>query len=816
VYIPTPPLSLQWIVSIDCRKYDSPITLIGTLERAFWMLLLLLCVHTSAFPMASNLDTLVARANKVNDASGELWAAVIANVAPLMALVGERNAKDYMRVASSRTQLAIMASAPLGVLSILVSAVRLSGPRFLRRLLGRESDRKSEALVELTPLSVEPATSSYTAEGVEIEPTFNRDRVAFVCGHIKHTNNVDEAVRAFKQLMLARNGKVDASRDFEAVLALYGLDLSLEETAQFVTSIVTEHSTKDIDRGLVTHGSSASLSFRTTGISPSQTTLSSSTWYRSFQRVTNVLVASCFCCFMICIQILPFYIKRQSNTSTLQTLLMGVVGYMGVATCSFMLLVLLKGEVHVEPQEISDLFSQAIWTISDARHAEHRLITMPAKASLAIARPARFTARQKRNREKITFILTLALVGSYVIYYLGLRAASWWVGLSHVGFIWLAAAYRATITKNILVAQDGDVGEHWLGIFRDTLYDSLVEMTRVLEHNSKAPEMASTSVSLSPHPDAIPTISREPPHGNCSRLLVSAKPIRQSLRNWSGCEDVMKVALELAKRVCRERTSIIPYVAISTPHLDSIPGGKLTSWGGVFRFRLMIYVPGLVWIAQEPIDYVRTEQEFDMPNLYRDIFKIIHLCSDYTGDTSFHELSDLERRQLSDTLCGPIHRFDKTEVASGMTLSQFLMFLRNAGSIAMPGPKAYSLEQAILLPTIQLAVMYESTRNSTDSVIETYQNQHIDKLALSGGGKWLQVLNNVLDKEKIWSEIVAPGKMNSESQPVGRDVHSGLYRGGFGNNRESQWLHRDRIGVESDRNVVEFRLERSPNCRLEV
>ena len=35
-----------------------------------------------------------------------------------------------------------------------------------------------------------------------------------------------------------------------------------------------------------------------------------------------------------------------------------------------------------------------------------------------------------------------------------------------------------------------------------------------------------------------------------SCTLVVAKPIRQSLRNWSGCEDVMGVAVEMVKPVC--------------------------------------------------------------------------------------------------------------------------------------------------------------------------------------------------------------------------------------------------------------------------
>lgn len=103
-----------------------------------------------------------------------------------------------------------MATAPLQILSIMICAIRPSGPRLLRQLVGRESNRRSEALVELTPLSVAPASSAYTPHAVEIEPSEQRDQAAFFYAHIKHTTDVHTAVSAFKQLLKIRDGKVQA------------------------------------------------------------------------------------------------------------------------------------------------------------------------------------------------------------------------------------------------------------------------------------------------------------------------------------------------------------------------------------------------------------------------------------------------------------------------------------------------------------------------------------------------------------------------------------------------------------------------------
>jgi hypothetical protein len=197
-------------------------------------------------------------------------------------------------------------------------------------------------------------------------------------------------------------------------------------------------------------------------------------------------------------------------------------------------------------------------------------------------------------------------------------------GLTHVDFIWLTADYHATVLKNILVATEGELKEHWLSIFRDTLYDSSLEMIKY------SPPITPAVIEI-------------------THLPLFVKPIRQSLRNWCGCEGVMKVALELAKQVCRVKSCSIPYVALQPLKFDSVPGGKFTSWGAIFRFQLMVYVPGFVWTARQSVDYVRTEQESDMPILYRDTFKLIHLCADFEGDLAVHDVSEYELRQLSDT-----------------------------------------------------------------------------------------------------------------------------------------------------------------------
>ena len=181
-------------------------------------------------------------------------------------------------MSSSHDQLLLMATAPLGILSLMISMIRLSGPPILRRLTGREADPKSEALVELTPLSVAPATSIFTQHAVEIKPSEKRDEAAFVCAHIKQTNHVGDALATFKHILRSRIDKVKGDcngnastdqEDYEIVLGMKGSSLTANETAKLVSCIIDEKG--EIEESLAERIESTSLSFRITGISPTQT-----------------------------------------------------------------------------------------------------------------------------------------------------------------------------------------------------------------------------------------------------------------------------------------------------------------------------------------------------------------------------------------------------------------------------------------------------------------------------------------------------------------------------------------------------------------
>ena len=809
-------------------------------------------------------------------ASSDVWSQVIANVAPVIALVGECNAKEFLRASSSRDQLFVMATAPLGILSLMISAIRLSRIRILRRLAGRDAEQKSNALVELTPLSVAPASSVYTSDEVEIKPSEQRDRLAFVCAHVRCTTRVYDALKAFKELLRTRderakpkkdadastgqdepllrsmkrsntlnrsmvsfkgspgpkadetqvekNGKAkadqedgigqgverrntfkqaldsvkqtlgtrdsnpkagrtentNADQDYEIVLGMKGSTLTADETALLVTSVLDEK--VEIEKSLAERIESTSLSFRMTGVSPTQTDQKHKKFFQ-LAKLRNVLAGTCSFVLMAGVQVCGYYFNggQQSQAVSLGNLIMGLIGYCGIVIFTFALLIMVKQEIEIDPQPLLPVFDNAVWTFSDSRHAEHRKFDKSPDHNFVQAAPKR--SKPSSTRDIMTACVCTGLVGSYVVYYLGVRVAQWWVALSNLMIIWISVGFRAGSIRGFLKASENqDLGEHWLGIFRDNLSESLLATVEVMERNKSSPVQQTTQ--LRPFEQRLPDSSGEasssgtPPsevielqklkkESGCT--LVVAKPIRQSLRNWSGCEDILRVALGMAKHAGEDR--------IFTPAGQVFRVPSMPAFKRIIRFQLMIYVPGVVWKAGAELDYILTES-LDVPNLYRDIMKILHLCGHMNGSiVSRQILKKQERAEVSNVLCGPVTipgENDLPDLPSSLTLVDLLCVLRDLNP---PHIKAYTLEQALLLPAIQLALMYESWRPDRDnrfSRIQQLQNGHTDKLMLSGG-KHLPTLERVFEEIQIWDHFTVPKPPREERELQPRDETSGLY-----------------------------------------
>jgi hypothetical protein len=233
----------------------------------------------------------------------------------------------------------------------------------------------------------------------------------------------------------------------------------------------------------------------------------------------------------------------------------------------------------------------------------------------------------------------------------------------------------------------------------------------------------------------------------------------------------MKVGIEIAKTVCKHNIGVF----------ERQPLRENSKWHLLVRFRLMIYVPGILWKSRREVDFA-LPKAFDLGNMIREVIKLLHVCMDHRGDLSRHNVDPQASIELSHVLCGPIADppIDTELNQEAPTLRELLKALRD--NKANADSNKFSLEQAVILPTAMLACLHDGEqinkyRHAGGEQIQTLQNMHVDGLALSGAA-YLSTLEKIFESLGVWEGFMKPHNMSLAAEAaelVARDVTSGNY-----------------------------------------
>lgn len=85
--------------------------------------------------------------------SADAWASLVANVVPLLILIGEKHVKAYFKCISQRSQLFLYAASPIGLVTAMVTMVRLGNSPLMKRLIGRQFESRAEVLADVSSIS---------------------------------------------------------------------------------------------------------------------------------------------------------------------------------------------------------------------------------------------------------------------------------------------------------------------------------------------------------------------------------------------------------------------------------------------------------------------------------------------------------------------------------------------------------------------------------------------------------------------------------------------------------------------------------------
>jgi hypothetical protein len=530
---------------------------------------------------------------------------------------------------------------------------------------------------------------------------------------------------------------LQVDRDTEIALAIWHSSLQLEEVTKLAGFL--DARTDDASVAAFNSSAVASISYRTTGISPTQTVQRYGFLPKTHSQWQDLTVAIVFVILCVGLQVLSLL----GGSAARGTFCMAIVGYTTVVGFMAGLLAMVKSEIVAECETLPAVFENAYRTFSDSRHAEHKPFGGPPSNTLVIARPLERNQKEMLRAGILTTLLAFGLSASYVVLYLSLRLSPWWVAMGFLSTTWLGACYRATVSRNFLVPADQDTGknEHWIGMFRNTVSESLLATLECSENRVPLEPVSQTAtpsdgtVAGDDHAVIEPKGITGPHDQPSNTVFFLVQPIRTAMRTWSGSEDVMKVGLEMAKRSCKHRSVKFP-----TLHLPS------DRWIRLVRFRMAIYVPGLVWHSDQWVDFALSK-DFDFEHLVRLIIKLLHICMDHEGDFHLHGVDPGTSAKLSHVLCGPVASvstsFNHLQ-GSKVSLRQVLSLLRDHPSCEHTNK--YALEQAVLLPTVIVASIYETWG------IAALQNKHVDELALSSKDHLL-TLEEEFDRVEIWGKV---------------------------------------------------------------
>ncbi|PWW71952.1 hypothetical protein C7212DRAFT_360403 [Tuber magnatum] len=106
------------------------------------LLILALACNTEAAPSDSPISS-----------SSDVWATLVANIAPLLVLVGEKHVKAYFKNMCRPSHHLLFASAPIGLVTAVTTLIRLNGTPVLKRMIGRQFETRAEILADVTSVS---------------------------------------------------------------------------------------------------------------------------------------------------------------------------------------------------------------------------------------------------------------------------------------------------------------------------------------------------------------------------------------------------------------------------------------------------------------------------------------------------------------------------------------------------------------------------------------------------------------------------------------------------------------------------------------
>ncbi|KAH9477754.1 hypothetical protein JR316_0009982 [Psilocybe cubensis] len=425
------------------------------------------------------------------DPSSDAWSETIAGIGPLILLVGEQSTKQLLCTVTGLANAFSLATAPLGLLSIVTSLIRLCGLEKLRAFIGHDLEARTVAAVEMTRVNCggvyAELVDGYLKRNTNGNPAGVAIEISMLEGNFDtHNQEVVKQVMECDSYQARKRRKgipddcaqihwctqiVDPNTTADTVdkivdmlTSIHGIDSTCPKLQRFRTRLRQPYrkASRKPTRDMPFKPETLNIDF-----SPPHSTISFDdaamklTYVLSFDAVSefsttaspsNVATAVQGLASMATILAMQFLTLWQENWIPSSGWILTFLGYLGIVLGVIGGSLMIQSSCeHITLNTMSSC-STANWVdgiIASTLAPESMDTSGNPLWSTTTHRPQRFEAVWRKEvtlrTSQIASAMAFFLVVSYVCHYLGLRALPWWVSSGELLICLLSAFVRSVL-----------------------------------------------------------------------------------------------------------------------------------------------------------------------------------------------------------------------------------------------------------------------------------------------------------------------------------------------------------------------------------
>lgn len=653
--------------------------------------------------------------------SADAWTSLVANIAPLLILVGEKHVKAYFKTMSSQSHYLLYAASPIGLVTAIITVVRLHGTPLMKRIIGRQFETKADVFADVSSVSYGDVSLVYRdgMRCLEQSTSFQKDKEAH-CGIYLGVrgdgdalfNHLQDGYKILEEYRKALSLNPSQILPWYSIhtLHLAGTDVmqkahwiscAMMKEEQFYFKTQTQYMSrlgKNLDllmptkiRALGSGSHSSSIMYLSgPGVDPTLSASASSSSFNSMSTHAFWRYVVSFICVAMNLVIIAIGIR---NEEILTSIFMGV-GVAGSFLGSWWIARMISVAGSINIISLRRFRVQGMGFFS--KEVPHGTGASFTPRCIAIST----MSTNSPNVSLVSLAVLLSTV-AYISLYLGLRSASWWKPLAILAVVGAGACSRAILIENGKLDnfEDGSKSSDFSSFRkRSALCQHMMEkrysIPAMINTELKKPDQTFSAGRIKALPEnsnwtilnpsghidnLLAFISTDGIHDPQARVLFNAYAIASELfslnlepRIHEAAELIISDRVYVQSEFLGKNAVWQQRLKLSIPRIGSQTGGQHPS----FTYRNLAALLR-IWVTEALSGHQRCSVASQASQLSPDVYQVpvttvTALLLRYSNDNDDNEIKDLQRMVRSDSWSSPETRpsldYEWTEIWSNKVM----------------------------------------------------------------------------------------------------------------------------------------------------